>query len=209
MLSGAAVALLLAGPLALGGCDKRRFKMPSGSMLPSLAAGTSFVADRSVKRPTRGEVWVFEFPENREQNFAKRLVAGPGDRVEVRGGKLQVNGKPLPTCVVGRWSPPGEGPGHDGELVLEKLDAGAYLTFREDQSRDPAGPWEVKVGEWFAVGDNRNNSHDSRSWNGGLGGGVPQAMLLGRVEMPPLALPAGAEGLAAGFAKCQAELGVK
>lgn len=205
-LAVAALALLVLGST---GCDKKRYKMPAGSMLPSLAAGTSFVADRSVKRPVRGEVWVFEFPENREQTFVKRLIAGPGDRVELRSGKLHLNGKPVPACSVGRWSLPGEGPGHEGELWLEKLDAGAYLVFREDRSAGTTGTWEVKVTEWFAVGDNRNNSHDSRTWQAGVGGGVPQTMLLGRVEMPPLALPAGAEGLGAGFGKCKAELGVK
>jgi signal peptidase I len=205
-----ALAVLLAATgLAATGCARKRFKMPSGSMLPSFPIGAYFSADTSVKQPRRGEVWAFQNPDDRDQNFAKRLVAGPGDRVEVRGGKLVVNGKPLPSCAVGRWSYAEGTDRHEGELVLEKLEAGAYLTFEEPSAHAMTGPWEVKVGEWFAVGDNRSNSHDSRSWNGGLGGGVAKELLIGRVDPEPPVLPPGAEGLAAGFAKCKAELGVR
>ena len=150
-----------------------------------------------------------KFPENPDQSFAKRLVAGPGDTIEERAGRLVVNGKPLPACLVGRYAVTDGDRTSSGDLVLEKSEAGAYLIFdASGGAAAPGGPWQMGANEWFVVGDNRRNSHDSRSWNDGRGRGLPEPMLVGRVEMPPLALPVGGEGLAPGLSKCKAELGV-
>ncbi len=200
--------LVICALAGIAGCSKREYKMPAGSMIPTLEPGSSISVDRSVKSPTRGEVWAYKDPESGKP-FAKRLVAGPGDRVESRGGAIVINGKPLPACVIGRYQYTDGATKHEGDLVLERSEAAGYLTFQETLGvKDPAGPWEVKPGEWFAVGDNRRNSNDSRFWNGGQGGGVPLVRLLGRVELRPVALPAGAEGLATDFARCKSELGV-
>lgn len=202
-----AAACLIA--IAAAGCSKRSFRISAGSMLPAFAPGMEVSADTRAKTPARGEVWVFRFPENPKQEFVKRVVGLPGDRIEMSRGALVVNGKPVPSCAVGAYTYVEEGQPHPGRLVLEKVDAAAYLTFLEDLPELGAqGPWTAAGGELFMVGDNRLNSHDSRTWRAGLGGGLPEDMLIGRVDPPPLGLPRGAEGLGEAFAKCKVSLGV-
>jgi len=199
---------ILCVALAASGCSKRRYKMPSSSMFPTILLGSYLTADTSAKGPARGEIWVMPYPENPDQSFVKRIVALPGDRVEMRGDSLVVNGTPVPSCEVGPYTYSADGAAHAGRLVMERSDGPPYLTFIEGGiPHSMTGPWVTAPGEVFVVGDNRNNSHDSRSWNGGLGAGAPEKALIGRVEAPPLALPPGADALAAEFAKCKAALG--
>jgi signal peptidase I len=197
--------------LAAFSCSKRSYKMPSGSMFPTFPLESKFVADTSARTPARGEVWVLHSPEHPEQEFVKRVVGLGGDRVEMRGDALMVNAKPVRSCTVGAYSPVFDGAPHPGRLVLEQLEVSAYLTFLEDlptAGPGPAGPWWVPAGEVFVIGDNRQNSFDSRMWKGGIGAGAAQSLLIGRAEVPPLALPPDAAALAGAFAKCKAELGV-
>lgn len=204
--------LFVLGLLTLfaAGCDKRRFKIPASSMYPTLPLGSSVTADTHQKQPARGEIWVFHSPEHPDQEFVKRIVGIAGDRVEIHGDALSINGKPVPSCVVGAHTIAPDGTPMTGRLVLEKLDAIVYLVFLADDvtPAPSAGPWTLGAGETFAVGDNRHNSHDSRSFFGGLGGAVKAEHLIGRVETLDAALPEGASGLAAAFAKCKAEIGI-
>jgi signal peptidase I len=190
--------------LGLSACSKRRYKMPSGSMWPSIPVGETVTADTSIKTPARGDVFVFKLPEHPEQSFVKRIVALPGDRVETKGRTLLVNGKAVPSCVVGPFAFQSEGARHEGDLVLE---GAGYLVFHEKESLSSDGAWTVGEGQFWAMGDNRNNSHDSRMWFGGNGGGVPSALIEGKVATTKAALPAGADALAPGFEKCKKELG--
>jgi signal peptidase I len=201
--------LVVAISLAATGCSKKRYKLPAGSMLPTFEIGSRVSADTRAKVPARGDVFVFKFPEHPEQSFVKRVVALPGEKIEVRGKVVTVNGVPLPTCDVGAWSYNDEGSVHPGDLVLEKNGSAAYLVFYETGLGPGAdGAWTVEPGEYFVLGDNRYNSHDSRLWFGARGGGVPEANLIGRVDPPKLALPKGAESLAARLASCKKDLGV-
>jgi signal peptidase I len=188
------------------------FKIPSGSMLPTLqiqdhifvnklAYGPPipFTDTRLFERlpPKRGDVMVFEFPDPNpnaeEQDFIKRVIAVEGDTLEVVDGHPIINGWKVPSCQVGDYSFD-EGPegfkGDElkkGELFMEYLGEYAYLTlyeFRDGEERRPRnkheGPYVAKSGETWVLGDNRNNSSDSRAWNGGRGGGVPDANIKGR-----------------------------
>lgn len=189
------------------------FKIPSGSMIPTLAIGDHiFVAKfaygpllpRSDTRiladlpPKRGDVIVFKFPENKKQDFIKRVVGLPNDRLEVIDGRPIINGLLIPNCYVGRI-PMTFGSGH---LYLEHLSGHSYLTMFDRkhrsltcrQDRDCGlsnvcrsgfcgnleGPYRVDKNEVFVLGDNRNNSHDSRRWRHNLGGGVPLQFIKGR-----------------------------
>lgn len=156
------------------------FKIPAGSMLPTLLVGDHVFVDKKAKEYRRGHLAVFEFPEHRDQDFVKRVVGIGGDRIEMRAGGLFINGWAVPRCPLGHGALPtgGREAAVGGDFFLEYLDGEAYVTLLADGvdhslNAESAGPWTVKPGEAFMLGDNRDNSHDSRFWNGGAGGGVP------------------------------------
>ncbi len=178
-----------------------RFRMPSGSMIPTLHVGQLFATD--VLAPSdvlrRGDVIVFLFPEHPEQRFVKRIAALDGDRFEMLDARPHINGWPVPRCLVGRYGyDDAEDPSvhHEGDLFVEFLDAATYFVFIEaGLAMDfGQGPWTVSAGETWVLGDNRNSSHDSRMWYGGRGGGVPRAMVKERMRVPEtLTLPSDAD----------------
>jgi signal peptidase I len=200
------------------------FKVPSGAMIPTIVVGDHLFVDKSVYRsrlPKRGEVFVFKYPEHPEQDFVKRAIAVGGDRLEVRSGHPIINGWQVPSCAVGRYhyAESSDASAHEGELFVEFLEASAYLVFFDASGFDSAyqGPYTVAPGETWVMGDNRNNSHDSRVWFGGVGGGVPASHVKGRARMIWLSPVAAHQGsdlahdpvppsteLAAPLAKCLA-----
>ena len=131
------------------------FKIPSGSMRPTLIEGDRILVSKFIYRfrePVRGEVIVFRFPENPKRPFIKRLVAIGGDRVEIQDGHVLVNGEVL--------NPPVEG--------------SAYY-YNQGQYGQEGGVTEVPEDSYFVLGDNSSSSHDSRFW-----GFVPKPLLIGR-----------------------------
>jgi signal peptidase I len=137
--------------------------------------------------PKRGDVIVFVYPEAQPdqpaQDFIKRAVALPGDTLVVENGHPIINGWRVPSCRVGpyEYREGASNPPKRGELFVEFLGEVSYLTLFEDGRTDgEQGPYYVKAGETWVLGDNRNNSSDSRAWYGGRGGGVPDANLKGR-----------------------------
>jgi signal peptidase I len=136
--------------------------------------------------PERGDVMVFAFPEHPEQDFIKRVIAIPGDKLEARSGHPIINGWEVPSCFVGVYSYheiDSPMPHHEGDLFVEFLEDEAYLTLYDHAAGgfpEMQGPFFVKPGEVYVMGDNRNNSHDSRMWWGGQGGGVPFENIKGR-----------------------------
>lgn len=189
------------------------FKIPSGSMIPTLVVGdhifvnkfsygplVPWTDERLFDRlpPSRGDVMVFKFPENEEQDFIKRVIAVPGDTLEAIDGRPIINGWLVPSCKVGTY----RYEGRDAELHVEHLGDQSYFTLYDDPpssqtcetSRDCInglscragmcgvlqGPFKVARDEAWVMGDNRNNSHDSRSWRAGLGAGVPFENIKGR-----------------------------
>lgn len=173
------------------------FKIPSRSMVPTLQVGDHIFVNKfaygasipwshtriaSNMPPKRGDVIVFSYPEHPEQDFIKRVIAIPGDRLEARGGHPILNGWTVPSCYAGKYGYVEDGMKHEGELYVEYLGDEAFLTFYDGQglASDYQGPFYVKPGEAYVMGDNRNNSHDSRLWWGGVGGGVPFDNIKGR-----------------------------
>lgn len=164
------------------------FKVRTSSMLPTLFPGDIVVVNKqshsrlrgAPHAPARGSLILFVTPDpalrELDDYLFKRVVGLPGDVLSVVQGVPTINGWGVPRCRVGRASfgltnmdaPIG------GELSVEWLGDATYLTLVEGVTEQPSqGPYTVKPGEVWVLGDNRNNSSDSRTWFGGKGGGVP------------------------------------
>jgi signal peptidase I len=165
------------------------FRIPSDSMMPTLLDGdfifvnkfayglrlpvlnTRFVA---IGSPQRGDVVVFRKPSDPATNYIKRLVGLPGDTVEVREKRVYVNGDLLPVEMDGIY----EGHDHDGARIgVERIGATEHrvLYWPDRDSRE--GIYVVPAGHYFFMGDNRDNSQDSRYEGVGF---VPEINLVGK-----------------------------
>jgi signal peptidase I len=162
------------------------FKIPSGSMIPTLLVGDYVLVNKfaygvrlpftgqlliPVGEPKRGDVMVFRFPDDPSQDFIKRVIGMPGDRVEIRDRLLYINGTLVEDTPQGEYLYPA---GDNSEprvaqRFLERNPEGVeYTVLRftpESAPRmEPTGPWIVPAGAYFMMGDNRDNSADSRRW---------------------------------------------
>ncbi len=128
------------------------YHIPSISMEPTLLVGDRIVVDRAAYRggrhPKAGDVAIFIFPEDREKLFIKRVVAVPGDTIEVRRKRLFVNGKEIPDA--------------QAEARLDEDMRAPRKTRRTRASRDDAAPVRLPEGKYFMLGDSRRRSYDSR-----------------------------------------------
>lgn len=154
------------------------FKIPSGSMEDNLKVGDHIIVNKFIYGPKdpvltrflplrdvqRGDIIVFRFPEDPEIDFVKRVVALPGETITIRDKKVFINGKELPEPYAVFDDP-------------RTYPAGQFLP-EPYRSRDQFGPFAVPPGQYFAMGDNRDHSHDSRYW-----GTVPRALIKGRAFM--------------------------
>ncbi len=171
------------------------FKLPALSMAPNLVTGDHIFASKRAYgwfakgSPRRGEVIVFRYPEKPEQDFVKRVIGLPGDTITLRGGVIYIDDWPVPRCLAGRMNLiMGETP-HEGDLFVEYLGEPAYLVYHDrwasagSEQADEQGPYRVAQGEVFVLGDNRENSYDSRLWFAGRGGGVRFDQVKGRASI--------------------------
>jgi signal peptidase I len=155
------------------------FQIPSGSMERTLLVGDFLFVNKVVygaqipgtharlpgfESPRRGDVMVFAFPKNPELNYVKRVIGVPGDTVEMRGGEVRVNGEPLREPYVQRVDPTHDV--YDPEFNWQRpyLVGGAVAARSYRPTRDTWGPLSVPAGKYFVLGDNRDNSADSRYW---------------------------------------------
>ncbi len=140
------------------------FKIPTGSMESNLLIGDHLLVNKFVyglndsgvlskllpyKDLKRGDVIVFKYPQDPKVAYVKRLIGLPGDHLEMTGRTIYVNGKPLQ------------------ENYTQYIDAGSVY--------EHFGPYDVPQGQYFAMGDNRDNSQDSRYW-----GFVPRDHIIGK-----------------------------
>lgn len=192
------VTLTVVVPVLLRVLVLEAFKIPAGSMYPSLLVGdhvfiTKWGYGCEACQPERGGLFVFQYPDpDREApavDYVKRVVALPGDTLEVNQGAPVINGWQVPRCRLGHVDveqPEGE---HGYELFVEFLAGSAYLVSHEDlREEGRQGPYRVPEREAWVLGDNRMNSSDSRVWGMGKGAGVPFESFHGAVRL--LWLPA-------------------
>jgi len=171
------------------------FKIPSGSMIPTLDIGDHLLVNKFIygpripftdtrifdwKEPKRGDVIVFKYPENEDKDFIKRVVGLPGDKIEIKNGKLFINDEPVsitPVGTSGGRQQVSEYPYYDKpKLYDEQLGTVKHeIQYLRDQSGYNFGPKIVPADEVFVMGDNRDNSQDSRFW-----GCVKRNKILGR-----------------------------
>lgn len=123
------------------------FKIPSGSMIPTLLVGDQILVDKLVykfRKPERGDIMVFKYPEDETRDFIKRLIGLPGDKLEIRNRVVYINDKPLDETAY---------------AYHESTSNGYY-----SDVRDNFGPSLIPEKKYFMMGDNRENSQDSRFW---------------------------------------------
>jgi signal peptidase I len=161
------------------------FKVPSGAMLPTIEVGDYVVVDKRVTQPRRGDVIVFIYPKDPSKDFIKRVIAAGGDTVEIRDGQPVVNGRPIARVpVAGECSfddydeTQGEWQKRPCVALDETFDGRSWRVYQEPgggPSMRELGPVAIPIGSYFVMGDNRDNSHDSRYW-----GFVPGENVKGR-----------------------------
>ncbi|MCL5043287.1 MAG: signal peptidase I [Gammaproteobacteria bacterium] len=183
------------------------FQIPSGSMKPTLAVGDFILVNKfaygvrlpvidtkiiPVSDPQRGEVMVFRYPNDPRINYIKRVIGLPGDHVVYAGKQFWINGEPLEQELIERQVDDEIPPGHplrtvaQVELREEFIGAQAHQIRLKQLSPAPAEQeWTVPDGHYFMVGDNRDNSNDSRYWSSPdidqpLWGMVPDNYIVGK-----------------------------
>lgn len=185
------LAVAVGVALLVRACVIEPFRIPSGSMFPNLLIGDHLFVNKflfgarvplvgvrfpSLRGPERGDVVVFDvaknatgiFPVDRRpelptESFVKRVIGMPGDVVELRGGQLVLNGEPVKTTRTGETFTDPRGRSYD--VLREELPGGVVHTVLDDPRmmfRD--GRWVIEDGRFLMMGDNRDDSNDSRIW---------------------------------------------
>ena len=171
------------------------FRIPSGSMLPTLELKDFILVNKfthgirlpitntkilEVNQPERGYVVVFRYPPNPNQNYIKRLVGLPGDEVVYRNKRLFVNGTEVATSPLDDYIEEGKTSAQsrfEAKIPSSNGDTAAKFSIllNKGYAGNSSRRWRVPEGHYFMMGDNRDNSADSRSW-----GFVPDKNIVGR-----------------------------
>ena len=163
------------------------YKIPSGSMIPTLMIGDFILVDKNIygyklpltnitlinnEEPARGDVVVFKYPENQKINYIKRVIGIPGDTILYKDKKLFINDQENILIKINHNYNPIEIA--DGTVFLEKSGNKDYLILNQT-SPSFNFRYTVPPDTYFVLGDNRDNSNDSRYW-----GPVPKENLVGK-----------------------------
>jgi signal peptidase I len=159
------------------------FVAPTASMLPTIVPGDRFLADKRVNRLggvalARGDVALFVYPDNRTQVFVKRIIGLPGDRIELRGRDVWVNGRSISRgSVVDLGDPIRNKLLETHVAIAEQGDGQGYAVLWRKEGEAPQASFVVPSGQVFVLGDNRDGSLDSRRF-----GTVPIADVKGTAK---------------------------
>jgi len=164
------------------------FRIPSASMMPTLLIGDFILVNKydygirlpvvntkiiQYKEPRRGDIVVFRYPEDPSIPYIKRVIGVPGDHIQYRDKTVYVNGKPMKQETLGNYYTEGTGLNswlkEDLGTVEHEILVNPYRNLHNDEEIT------VPTGNYFVMGDNRDNSRDSRYW-----GFVPEENLVGR-----------------------------
>ena len=167
------------------------FRIPSGSMLPSLYIGDFILVNKfsygvrlpvlnikilDIDDPKRGDVMVFRYPRDPSIDYIKRVIGLPGDHIAYYNKVLYVNGKPIKREFSGQYEGPGQS--HANEYLEQLGEKEHPLLLMPARPSNLEGEWIVPEGMYYVMGDNRDSSSDSRVW-----GPVPERNLVGKAFM--------------------------
>lgn len=167
------------------------FRIPSGSMMPTLLVGDFILVNKflygirlpvihtkvvDITEPKRGDIVVFRYPNDPSVDYIKRIIGLPGDRIAYYNKRLYINGEPVPLKLLGTYVGVGQNQRYNGALIYEEMlgEVRHRILIMEGQP-SVEGEFVVPKGYYFVMGDNRDNSNDSRYW-----GPVPEANLVGK-----------------------------
>ena len=180
------------------------FRIPSGSMMPTLLVGDFILVNKfsygirwpvlntkfaDTGEPSRGDVAVFRYPRQPDLDYIKRIVGLPGDHIAYYNKTLYINGEEMPLAQAGPYRTPS---GVRGAAVVygEALGEVSHNVLITPAKFGLEGEWIVPQGHFFVMGDNRDNSNDGRYW-----GYVPEDHLVGRAFMIWMNWDWGGEGI--------------
>jgi signal peptidase I len=167
------------------------FRIPSGSMMPTLLVGDFILVNKfaygirlpvlnskivEIDEPERGDVVVFRYPKNPSVDYIKRVVGLPGDKIGYYNKMLYINDEPVGQMPAGVYIGKGSGVSMSGASERrEQLGEVQHDILVMPRTPGLEGEYVVGEDEYFVMGDNRDNSNDSRYW-----GTVPEANLVGK-----------------------------
>jgi signal peptidase I len=202
------LALALAMVLIVRTVAAEPYTVPTPSMVPTLLVGDKLIASKYAygysrysspiglmpdfkgrvldRQPERGDVIVFRLPRDTTETYVKRVIGLPGDHVQLKDGRLYINGKLVPRKAAGTFTTDLSGRTFTLKRYIETLPGGHahdVLEISDHEALDNTDEFVVPAGQYFMMGDNRDDSLDSRvSAEAGGVGMVPEENLIGRVD---------------------------